>query len=99
MTDARDPRTFDVPCTVEVENTFESLHAHVELDGGVLIAPGDQVLVHGAPIRVPYGERATIRRMATVTRAGPLERLWTRLTGRAEFMELLEFSFSEQVKL
>lgn len=92
-------KTFDVPCTIEVEHTFDSLHAHVELDGGVVIEPGDQVVVHGSPIRVPYGERATIRRMATVTRASWLERAWTRLTGRAEFMELLEFSFSERARL
>ena len=53
-----------------------------------------------APIvRVPYGETAEIRRMATVVRASPLERLWTRATGRLEVMELLEFSFSERTRL
>ena len=88
-------RTFDVPCTVEISNTFESLHAHVVLDGDIAIEPGDEVKVHGEPIRVPYGETATIRRTATVRRAGWLERKWTRMTGDIEFMELLEFSFSE----
>jgi hypothetical protein len=39
------------------------------------------------------------RREATVTRATLLERLWTRLTGDVEFMELCEFSFSEEVRL
>ena len=39
---------FDVPCTIEIENTFDSLHAHVDLDGEVLIGPGDVVLVKGA---------------------------------------------------
>lgn len=89
----------DVPCTIEVENTFDSLHAHVELDGGVVIGPGDEVRVHGERIVVPYGERLTLRRMATVRRAGPIERLWTRMTGDLEFMELLEFSFSSGRKL
>ena len=91
--------TFEVPCTIEVEHTFESLSAHVVLDGDILIAPGDEVCVHGEDIRVPYGERAVFRRDATVVRAGPLERLWTRLTGDSEFMELCEFSFSERSKL
>lgn len=89
----------DVPCTVEVEHTFESLSAHVVLDGDIAVHPGDEVIVHGAEIRVPYGETAVFRREATVTRAGPVERLWTRLTGDSEFMELCEFSFSERAKL
>ncbi len=94
-----DKKVFDVPCRIEVEHTFDSLHAHVELADGVVVHPGDQVMVQGAPIRVPYGERATFERVATVTRANWLERIWTRLTGRAEFMELLEFSFSERTRL
>ena len=85
---------FDVDCTIEVENTFESLHAHVTLDGDIAIEPGDSVLVHGEPVRVPYGEKRVLRRRATVTRAGWLERKWTRATGDLEFMELCEFSFS-----
>ncbi len=90
---------FDVPCTIEVEHSFDSLHAHVELEGGLKIEPGDEVLVHGEPIVVPYGEKQTIRRKATVTRAGAVERAWTRLTGDLEFMELCEFSFSSGRKL
>ncbi|MEL6196748.1 MAG: hypothetical protein AAFT19_02770 [Pseudomonadota bacterium] len=85
-----------VPCTVEVQNTFDALHAHVELPEDVKLAPGDEVLVHGKPIEVPYGETWRIEREATVTRATALERLWTRLTGDLEYMELLEFSFSEE---
>ena len=89
-------RTFDVPCTVEVSHTFESLHAHVVLDGDVQIEPGDQVLVHGTPIHPPYGEVQTERRTATVTRATVLERMWTKLTGNAQFLELLDVSFSDR---
>ncbi len=92
----RTPRTLDVPCTVRVINTFDSLEAHVELDGDVTIEPGDEVKVHGDPIVVPYGESIVLRRHATVRRAGPIERLWTRMTGDLEFMELCEFSFSEE---
>jgi uncharacterized Zn finger protein len=91
--------SFDVACTVEVSHTFDSLHAHVELDGGIAVEPGDKVLVHGEPIEVPYGEVQTFRRNATVTRASKVERLWTRMTGDIEFMELCEFSFSERKQL
>lgn len=91
--------SFDVACEIEVAHTFESLHAHVELEGGIPIYPGDAVKVHGEPIHVPYGEKGHFRRMATVTRASAVERLWTKLTGRFEMMELLEFSFSERTRL
>jgi uncharacterized Zn finger protein len=95
----RHGKRFDVGCTIEVSHTFESLHAHVELDGDIAIYPGDEVIVHGAPIKVPYGERATIKRTATIVRAGLIERIWTKVTGRFEMMELLEFSFSERTNL
>ncbi|WP_373505611.1 hypothetical protein [Aestuariivirga sp.] len=84
----------DVMCTVHVVNTFDNLAAHVELDDGVKIEPGDEVLVHGKPIIVPYGETMIERRKATITRANWLEKRWVKLTGDLEFMELLEFSFS-----
>ena len=89
----------ETPCTVEVSHTFESLHAHVRFDGGVTVEPGDEVLVHGSPVMAPYGEVVTERRTATITRATALERWWTRLTGDLEFMELCEFSFSEEARL
>ncbi len=90
---------FEVGCTVAVEQSFDSLHAHVELDGNPPIHPGDVIEVHGEPVIVPFGERMVCRRTATVIQAHPLERAWTRLTGRFEFMELLEFSFSSGGKL
>lgn len=85
----------DVPCTIEIEHSWESLHAHVELEG-VDVAPGDEVHVHGDVISVPFGEKRVLHRMATVTRATAPERLWVRMTGDFEFMELLEFSFSSE---
>jgi hypothetical protein len=90
-------RRFDVPCTIEIEHTWESLHAHVELDG-VTVEPGDEVHVHGGDIAVPYGESLVLRRTATVTKASAPERLWVKLTGDFEFMDLLEFSFSSGEK-
>jgi len=92
-------RQEEAPCTVEVSHKFESLHAHVRFNNGAVIHPGDEVLVHGQPIMARYGEVVTEDRTATITRANALERLWTRMTGDLEFMELCEFSFSEEVRL
>lgn len=92
-------RTENVPCTVEVSHRFESLHAHVRFDNGAIVHPGDEVLVHGAPIMAAFGELIIEQRQATITRATWLERAWTRATGDFGFMELCEFSFSEEVTL
>ena len=88
-----------VPCTVEVSHRFESLHAHVRFNNGAVVHPGDEVLVHGTPVMAAYGEVVIEDRTATITRASWLERQWTRLTGDLEFMELCEFSFSDEVTL
>ncbi|MEO0665207.1 MAG: hypothetical protein AAFR53_10360 [Pseudomonadota bacterium] len=85
------------PCTVTVSHRFEELSAHVRFNNGAVIHPGDSVLVHGSEIMAPYGEIVEEDRTATITRASWLERLWTRSTGDLEFMELCEFSFSEEV--
>ena len=61
--------------------------------------PGDEVLVHGEPILATFGEILSEERTATIRRAFLLERIWTRLIGSFEFMEICEFSFSEEVKL
>ncbi len=91
--------TETAPCTVEVSHTFESLHAHVRFNNGTVVNPGDEVLVHGTPIVASYGEVVSEDRTATIKRAFLFERIWTRLTGNLEFMELCEFSFSEEIKL
>ena len=64
----------EVPCTIEIENTLDSLHAYVELEG-VEVGPGDEVRVLDAPTQMPpYGERLVCERRATVVRAGWLDR-------------------------
>ena len=88
-------QSFDVPCTVEIEQTSETLHAHVVLDGDIQIQPGDEVRVHDAPTHVAFGERLVVRRTATVVRAGPLGRWRARLEGYLELTELYEVSFSD----
>lgn len=88
-----------VPCTVEVSHRFEALHAHVRFNDGSVIHPGDEVLVQGPPVLAAFGELIVEDRLATITRATALERLWTRMTGDFEFMELCEFSFSEEMSV
>ena len=87
------------PCTIEVSHTFDSLHAHVRFNDGTIVYPGDEVIVHGDPVKAPYGEVISEDREATILRATPLERLWTKIIGKLEFMEICEFSFSEEVSL
>ena len=88
-------KTFDVPCTVEIEQTSETLHAHVVLDGDIQIRAGDEVMVHDAPTGVEFGERLVVRRTATVVRGSPLDRLRARVEGYLELTELYEVSFSD----
>lgn len=84
-----------VACTIEIEHTEASLHAHVELDGEVAMRPGDRVRVLGPPIRVVFGEKLVLRREAMIVRAGWLERQWTRLVAHFELSDLYEVSFTQ----
>lgn len=95
----RGPAREVVPCTIEIENTFESLHAHVDLHDTAPVEAGDEVLVHGSEIRVPYGQKVTLKRNATVTRAGKFQRAFTKIAARFELTELYEVSFSSGRKL
>ena len=86
--------TIEVPCTIDLEQTADSLHAYVDLQG-VEVGPGDEVLVHDAPSGIAFGERALIERRASVRRAGPLQGLWAHVEGYLELTELFEVSFSD----
>jgi uncharacterized Zn finger protein len=90
-----EPRRFDVGCTIDIEQTGESLHAHVTLDDDAEIHPGDEVTIHGAPVRVAFGDSVSLRRTATVVRASALKRLITHIAGYLELTELYEVSFSD----
>lgn len=87
-------RRFDIRCRIAVEQSEAHFHAHVELAGDIAIEPGDRVRVHGDPIRVNFGESTVIDRVATVTRAGPLRRAWTRFAAYFDLSELYEVSFT-----
>ncbi len=85
------------PCTVTVSHRFDELSAHVKFENGAVVYPGDTVQVEGPEIMAPYGEVVEEHRTAIITRASKIEQLWTRATGDFEFMELCEFSFSDEV--
>lgn len=83
----------EVPVTVEIEQTPDSLHAHA-IPEGIDIREGDVVKVHGAPSGVSYGEIVSLACRATVVRAPWWERRWTRIASLLELTELYEVGFS-----
>lgn len=85
------------PCLVTISHRFEELSAHVKFTNGAVVNPGDTVQVQGPEIMAAFGELVEEERTAVITRASKLEQIWTRATGDFEFMELCEFSFSEEV--
>lgn len=85
-------RRVDVPCTVDLESSHDHFHAHVDLKG-VEVDPGDEVLVHGTPTRVPFGTQRTFDSTATVQRASWLRRQFVKLTGGTELYELYDVGF------
>jgi len=87
------PDVATIPCTVSVGNTADGVYAHVDLLG-VLVGPGDTVIVHGAPDTMPFGRTGVFHCRATVLRAGPVLRAWTKATAWLGLTELYEVSFS-----
>lgn len=85
-------RPVEVTCTVDIERTANSLHAHA-VPEGIDIQPGDVVTVHAREAPVGFGQRVSYQCSATVVRATWLGRLWTRLTAFAELTELYEVGF------
>ena len=88
--------TLETGCTISVAHTAEALHAHVELDGGIVAGPGDRVRVHGAAVQLPFGAALTLRRRATVSRAGLVAIWWTKLRAMLDLTELYEITFSSE---
>ena len=85
-------RTVAIRCDVDIEQSPVSFHAHAVPDG-IDIRPGDVVQVHDAPADIAFGDRLLCQCPATVIRAGPLVRLWTRVTAMFELTELYEVGF------
>ncbi len=87
-------RRIEVPCTIDVEASHDTFHAHVNLEG-VEVDPGDSVLVHGAPSRVCRTARSRVDRKHGhgVSRASWLRRQFVKLTGRTEIYALYDVGF------
>ena len=85
-------RKVEVACTIDLESTHDHFHAHVDLDG-VEVDPGDEVLVHNTPTRIPFGTQRTYASRATVQRASWLRRQFVKLTGGTELYELYDVGF------
>ena len=82
----------EVPCTVEIERTFDSFHAYA-VPEGIELRPGDRVVVHGTPDHVDHGEKFSFGTHATVYRAGALTRFWTQWVAIFELTELYHCGF------
>jgi hypothetical protein len=82
-------------CTIDIEHSEDSLHAHVSLDDGSILGPGDKMLVQGPPIRLRFGEKCVLSRPVIIERASHLERLWIKLISYFELNELYEVSFTQ----
>jgi hypothetical protein len=82
----------EVPCNIEIEQTRDTLHAHVSLDG-IEVEYGDEVLVHDAPSHIEFGERSVTSSRATVWRASALTRALVRMTSYLQLTELYEVGF------
>ena len=87
--------TVEVPCTVDIEHTNDSLHAYVDLDG-IEVGPGDKVTVFGAPLNVQFGEKVVRQCRARVERASLAAQMLTRLGGYLELTELYEVGFDRR---
>ncbi len=81
-----------VPCSIEMERSRDTLHAHVSLEG-VDVDYGDEVLVHAAPTHLEFGERVITSSHATVVRASALGRWRVKMMSYLQLTELYECGF------
>jgi hypothetical protein len=83
----------EATCAVDIEKTFDSFHAYT-VPEDIDLRAGDQMIVHGAPTDIAYGDQVTMTCRATIIRAGLIERLWTQITAFFELTELYEVGFA-----
>ncbi len=82
----------EVNCSIELERSAETLHAHVSLDG-IEVECGDEVLVHASPTQIEFGGKIYTTSRATVIKAGPMRRWITRMQSYLALTELYEVGF------
>jgi hypothetical protein len=84
--------TVEVSCFVDIEQTARNFYAHA-VPEDIDLRPGDVVTVHGAPSSVDFGQSLSRNCRATVLRAGPIARFWTRTTSIFAIADLYEVGF------
>jgi hypothetical protein len=89
-------RLVAVTCDIDIEQSWESLHAHAIPDG-VEIEAGDIIIVHDTAGTL-HAAHYVGQRNATLIRAGFWRRHWTRLRSIFEISELFEVGFQPIVK-
>jgi len=87
-------RTEEIMVDLDLEQTHDSLHAY-SIPVGVEIRPGDELVMHGAPAGVPFGERRTMQVRATLRRGGWYDRAVVHLAGFFTFAELFNVGFED----
>jgi hypothetical protein len=88
-------RIVDARCIVEIEQSFDSLHAYSVPDG-VEVGPGDVAFIHQPPTSVPFGERLVQDCAMTVHKAGFVRRAWVRMTSVFALTQLYEVGFEAE---
>jgi hypothetical protein len=84
-------RTVALTCDIDIEQSWESLHAHAIPDG-IEIEAGDIIIVHDAADTLNAAHYIG-QRDATLIRAGFWRRHWTRFCSIFELAELFEVGF------
>jgi hypothetical protein len=87
-------RTVEILCDLDLEQTGESLHAY-SIPVGIDVGPGDELVMHGAPPGVPFGERAILQVRATLRRAGWYDRIMVHLGAFFTLTELYNVGFED----
>lgn len=85
-------QTVEVSCFVDIEQTARNFHAHA-VPEDIDLRPGDIVQLHDAPSYVDFGQTLSRTCRATVLRAGPVARFWTRATSIFAITDLYEVGF------
>lgn len=91
-------RAISLRCSLDIENTAESLHAHA-IPEDVELRAGDVVVLHDIDPEIGFGERRTGEARASLIRANPLTRFWTEWRALFEIADLYEVGFDTRAEI
>lgn len=89
-------RQLALTCEIDIEQSWESLHAHA-IPEGIDIEAGDVIIVHDT-VDAASAAQYVGTRSATLIRAGFWRRHWTRFRSVFELTELFEVGFQPIVR-